>query len=108
LTGFAAAGPAREADRGWQAEIHALYILRSGQRQGTGRSLMRHLALALQERQRHRVGLWVLTANAPARAFYERIGGRADERRTDQSEGWPCDETAYVWEDFPTALKAAE
>jgi ribosomal protein S18 acetylase RimI-like enzyme len=107
LTGFGAAGPAREAGRGWQAEIHALYILRCGQRQGIGLSLMRHLALALAARDRRQVGLWVLTANAKACAFYARLGGRVDERRTDLSEGWPCDETAYVWEDFPAALKAA-
>jgi ribosomal protein S18 acetylase RimI-like enzyme len=108
LTGFGAAGPARETDLGWQAEIHALYILRSGQRQGIGLSLMRHLAVALAARNRQRAGLWVLTANEPARAFYARLGGRADQRRTDQSEGWPCDETAYVWDDFPAALNTLE
>ena len=108
LAGFGAAGPAREAGRNWQAEIHALYILRSSQRQGIGLTLMRQLARALKERDRHTVGLWVLTANAPARAFYERIGGWPDERRTDESEGWSCDETAYVWEDFPRALESAQ
>ncbi len=106
LTGFGAAGPPREAERGWQAEIYALYILRSAHRQGIGLTLMRQLALALDARGRHAVGLWVLTANANACAFYERIGGRRDERRTDESEGWACDETAYVWEDFPRALSA--
>jgi ribosomal protein S18 acetylase RimI-like enzyme len=106
LTGFGAAGPPRETDRGWQAHITALYILRNGHRQGIGLSLMRHLALALRAHQRRKVGLWVLTANAGARTFYERIGGHPEERRTDESEGWACDETAYVWEDFPRALEA--
>jgi ribosomal protein S18 acetylase RimI-like enzyme len=108
LAGFGAAGPAREAGRSWQAEITALYVLRSGQRRGTGLSLMRHLAQALQERNRNTVGLWVLTENAGARAFYERIGGSPDGQKTDESEGWSCDETAYVWEDFPRALRAAQ
>jgi GNAT superfamily N-acetyltransferase len=108
LTGFAAAGPPREAGRNWQAEIYALYILQNSQRQGIGLALMRRLSRVLEERNRLVVGLWVLTANAQARAFYARIGGRPDERRTDESEGWPCDETAYVWDDFPRALKAAD
>jgi hypothetical protein len=48
-----------------------------------------------------------LSANAPARAFYAAIGGRAVHQRIDESEGWACDETAYLWEDFLGALGLA-
>jgi ribosomal protein S18 acetylase RimI-like enzyme len=106
LNGFIAAGPVREAGRPWHAEVYALYLLRSGQGRGLGYALMRRLASALGERERRTVGLWVLTANAHARAFYERIGAAWVDQRMDESEGWACDETAYVWEDFPRALGA--
>jgi ribosomal protein S18 acetylase RimI-like enzyme len=106
LQGFVAAGPAREAERPWQAEIYALYLLRAGQGRKMGYALMHRLASALRERDRRTVGLWVLTENARARAFYERLGAGWVEQRVDRSEGWACDETAYAWEDFPQALGA--
>jgi ribosomal protein S18 acetylase RimI-like enzyme len=102
--GFAAAGPARDAAFPWQSEIYALYVLQRHQRQGLGVALLRHLGAALAARGRREAGLWVLSANAPARAFYESIGGRAVHQRVDQSEGWACDETAYHWDDFPRAV----
>jgi ribosomal protein S18 acetylase RimI-like enzyme len=98
--GFAAAGPVRDPAFPWQAEIHALYVLQRHHRQGLGLALLRQLGTALATRGRRRVGLWVLSANTPARAFYEAIGGRAVHQRIDESEGWACDETAYLWDDF--------
>lgn len=105
LAGFVAAGPSRDAAFPWQAEIYALYVLQRHQRGRLGVSLLRRLGAALAARGRRQVGLWVLTANAPARAFYERIGGRCVHQRVDESEGWACDETAYFWDDFPRALE---
>jgi ribosomal protein S18 acetylase RimI-like enzyme len=107
LAGFAAAGPVRDPAFAWQAEIHALYVLRRHQGRGLGRALLHALAAALAARDRRQAGLWVLTANAPARAFYQAIGGRAVHQRIDESEGWACDETAYLWDDLPAALGAA-
>ena len=103
--GFAAAGPVRDAAFDWPAEIYALYVLRRHHRGGIGGALLRKLAAELAAKGRKRVGLWVLTKNAPARAFYEKIGGRAVHQRVDQSEGWACDETAYLWDDLDSALK---
>jgi GNAT superfamily N-acetyltransferase len=105
--GFAAAGPARDPAFPWQAEIYAVYVIKRHQGHGLGRALLRHLGAALAERGRHQAGAWVLSANAPARAFYEAIGGRAVHQRVDDSEGWACDETAYLWDDFPRALGGA-
>jgi hypothetical protein len=65
------------------------------------------VSAALAARGQRQAGLWVLTDNAPARAFYEAIGGRRVHQRIDESEGWACDETAYVWDDFPAALGSA-
>jgi ribosomal protein S18 acetylase RimI-like enzyme len=105
IVGFGAAGPPRDTTLGWQAEIHALYLLRANQRRRLGTQIMQHLAAALLLRGRRSVGLWVLTTNAPARAFYERFGGRVADNRTDHSDGWSCAETAYLWNDLPRAAR---
>jgi hypothetical protein len=43
--------------------------------------------------------VWVLADN-PARAFYERLGGRAAGRRAIRVGGALVDEAAYVWNDL--------
>ena len=102
---FAAAGPGRDPAFPWQAEIYAVYVLQRHHRQGLGRALLRKLGGELAARGKRQAGTWVLSANAPACAFYAAIGGRAVHQRIDQSEGWACDETAYLWDDFPAALE---
>ncbi len=102
--GFAAAGPARDPAFPWQAELYAVYVLQRHQRQGLGRALLCELGTALAARGRRQTGTWVLSTNALARVFYEALGARLAQQRVDPSEGWACDETAYVWADFPSAL----
>jgi GNAT superfamily N-acetyltransferase len=97
LIGFGAAGPARDPKLACDSEITALYMLQSGQRRGIGRALLLQITDALRRRGRQTIGLWVLATNAPARRFYERLGGTAAATRSDQSDGWVCDEVAYVW-----------
>ena len=41
-------------------------------------------------------GLWVLTGNAPARRFYEAMGGRSSVSRTDSVGGLARDEISYL------------
>ena len=100
LIGFGAAGPARDPKLACDSEVSALYILQSGQRRGIGRALLLQLAETLRRRGRRTMGLWVLAANSPARRFYEKLGGIAGATRSDQSDGWTCDEVAYVWHDL--------
>jgi hypothetical protein len=45
-------------------------------------------------------GLWVLTGNAPARRFYEAMGGRPAESRTDTVGDLALDEISYLWDDL--------
>lgn len=104
LIGFGAAGPARDAKLACDSEITALYILQSGQRRGVGRALLLQITDALRQRGRQTMGLWVLAANAPARRFYEKLGGTAAATRSDQSDGWVCDEVAYVWRNLDLTL----
>lgn len=107
LVGFASGGPARGTDLGAAREIYAIYVLRRAQRQGVGRALLRSLAshLALQfmpspDVGPSGIGLWVLRDNAPARAFYERMGGKAAGERIERRDGGDLPEAAYRWADL--------
>jgi ribosomal protein S18 acetylase RimI-like enzyme len=73
VVGFVNAGPSR--DPAGVAEIYCLYLLRSHQRRGAGRDLMR---ACLAEPGPDEVVLWVLESNAGARRFYEKEGFVAD------------------------------
>ena len=105
--GFGAAGPSRDPALKSDGEIYAIYVLQAAQRQGVGLGIMRALFAALAARGHRSAGLWVLTANATARGFYDRLGGVAGLRREDTSEGWLCDETAYRWNEIAAGLTQA-
>ncbi|MBX9730694.1 MAG: GNAT family N-acetyltransferase [Sphingomonas sp.] len=88
---------------GYTGEVPALYILRRGQGRGTGRLLMRAMARRLIAEGDRNMALWVLSTNTPARAFYERLGGKiVTERGTGHDA-----ETAYGWRDL-SALTISE
>ena len=104
IVGFGAAGRARDAALGCDGEIYALYVLHETQGLGFGRALMRHLTEALIAREIHSMGLWVLTANAPASDFYRHLGGAMAGQRSEDLDGWTCHESAFVWRDLPAAM----
>ncbi len=98
LVGFVAWGPQSDATLSFAAEVSALYVLRRAQWRGHGRALMRAAAAEMQKAGFGSAGLWVLDGNAPARRFYETLGGRACATRQDEREGWTAHETAYGWD----------
>jgi ribosomal protein S18 acetylase RimI-like enzyme len=100
IVGFAAGGEGRDADIVADAEIHAIYVLRSAQRIGAGRALMRATAAALRAEGHRSAYLWVLGENTPARAFYERLGGRTIAERTEMIAKAEHIEVAYAWPDI--------
>jgi hypothetical protein len=51
----------------------------------------------LAERGFTSTGLWVAAKNAPARRFYEMLGGVAAAERTEEHQTWSLTEVAYVW-----------
>ncbi len=78
IVGFGSCGAQRKdgfRDCGYTGEFTALYLLRSAQGLGFGRTLMRTLAAALTDRGHLGGSLWVIEGNGRARGFYERIGG---------------------------------
>jgi ribosomal protein S18 acetylase RimI-like enzyme len=88
----------------YPGEIYAIYVLRSAQRRGVGRTLMAALARDLLA-QGHASGvLWVLESNLPARRFYQALGGQEIARREQQREGFTDVGVAYAWEDLKVLL----
>lgn len=75
VVGFAVGGAARDGDLGYERELWALYVLPAAQGTGQGAALFRAFARACEAQGARSMFLWVLTQNARARAFYERMGG---------------------------------
>jgi len=91
---FATAGPPRDDDV-TGAELYAIYVDPSAWRSGHGRALLEAVGDALPEGT-HELVLWVLAANAPARAFYAAHGFEPDgQRKTVELGGARPEEVRY-------------
>jgi ribosomal protein S18 acetylase RimI-like enzyme len=91
IAGYVMAGVNREGE----GELFAIYVLPAWQGHGAGWRLWQTAVDALRTRGLTKLSLWVLTANEPARRFYERQGALAGDERE-----WPVGastihETAY-------------
>ena len=86
-------------DPRWGSYVHNLHVDPAGRGRGVGRALMGALARELESRVPDRpVHLFCLAANAPARRFYERIGGTIGDRQDlPEPDGgvYPC--ILYAW-----------
>lgn len=99
LVGLVAAGAAQDAPSGRRCEIGALYVLPRRRGQGIGSALLRAAAVQLADLGYIELRIGVLSANAPARAFYEAMGGREMGQGTDDEEGYLLPLTIYGWAD---------
>ncbi len=103
IIGFSACGAARDEalkEQGFDGEFGAIYVLRSHQRGGVGRSLMNLAARSLIEQGRKAGYLWVLRENLPAREFYELLGGTLIDQKVDEQLETTLIEVAYGWRDL--------
>ena len=101
VLGFCSVGPARDRDApAGTGELWALYVDPDHWRGGVGWALDDAAVVTLGATGATRATLWVLTANARARSFYEARGWVADgATRVDRREGpVPVDlaETRYA------------
>ena len=99
IVGFVSFGPEPGNDFRYQGELYAIYILDAYQGKGMGRMLVRAAAEGLLARNFPNMLLWVLSTN-PARAFYEKLGGKFLRERTVEFNGVPLKEAAYGWDDL--------
>jgi GNAT superfamily N-acetyltransferase len=100
VVGFASGGPRQNSNDALRGEVYALYVLPAFQGRGLGRRLVetsfeRMLELGMKEGR-----IWTLRENAPARAFYARIGGTATDNGFNDIGGVRYPEVAYDWPDL--------
>jgi GNAT superfamily N-acetyltransferase len=100
VLGYGMAGPARGDYPPCDAELFALYVLHTQQRQGIGKKLVTACADYLLHQGHNALLIWVLTQNAPGRAFYEALGGQAIYTQSFSLGGVSLQEAGYVWPDL--------
>lgn len=100
LAGFGHYGPADAPVLTGLGEVKKLNVATALARRGIGRALLGAMAERLRALGHRAVGLGVLADNAPARAFYEAMGGVVAARYVDPVPEWPCDIVVYAWHDF--------
>lgn len=106
-TGFVSVGKQRDrglADKGYSAEITAIYVLEAAQRKGFGRALLREAAIHLGKSGHKTAALWVLEKNTKARRFYEALGARPVATRQEVRPETVLNEVAYGWDDLSSLL----
>ncbi len=106
ITGMGACGRAREAADDKRGEIYAIYLLDEAKGQGIGRNLMCEMAEQLAANGYTSLQLNVLERNAPARRFYEKLGGKLVKTGVFKYDGFELPDVTYVWEDIGRLLKA--
>lgn len=99
VIGFANGGLGRAEDPIYQGELNAIYVLKSCQRKGVGRDLLRVVAQRLIQMDIHSMLAWVLAEN-PACRFYERLGGRKVYEKEIKRGETKLTEIAYGWMDI--------
>jgi ribosomal protein S18 acetylase RimI-like enzyme len=99
LLGLVSGGAAERAGSGTTCEIGALYVHPQRRGQGIGRALLRAAAGHLADLGYTELHIGVLSANTPARAFYEAMGGLEIGQGTDDEEGYLLPLTIYGWAD---------
>lgn len=107
IVGFASGGVTRK--RGgtpFASEIYTLYIAQARRGQRLGCRLMASMAMRLQLFGHDSMMLWTLEDNAPARGFYEALGGQPLGRRDDTFAGATLSEVGYGWSRLDVLLQA--
>jgi RimJ/RimL family protein N-acetyltransferase len=98
IVGFCGYGPARDEDKAPErcCELQAIYLDPSVWRRGYGAQMTRRVIDYASEHGYDEVVLWVLERNAPARAFYERLGFAPDGATKVLEDGdWRATEMRY-------------
>jgi GNAT superfamily N-acetyltransferase len=107
LIALAFATEADDDTSGSVAEIVVLYVLPERQGQGIGRLLLMEAGKELAALGFTKLHIGVLTANLPARGFYEAMGGHEIGQRSIDEEGYLLPGTVYAWTDIAALTSEA-
>jgi GNAT superfamily N-acetyltransferase len=105
--GFAGGGPTLNPEMPFSGELGFIYLLKSYQRKGTGRQLLKKVAARLKQMGHNSMLLWVFSAN-PSRAFYEALGGKVVGEKLVDRYGGHIPETAYGWDNLDALIANLE
>jgi ribosomal protein S18 acetylase RimI-like enzyme len=108
LVGLAIGGPANAEELPQTGAVYALYVSTRHQGQGLGRRLVQAVAADLAEHGMTALQIGCLAANAPARRFYEAIGGRVVGEHLVDEDGIMLPEVVYDWADITVLLTKAQ
>jgi ribosomal protein S18 acetylase RimI-like enzyme len=97
VIGFASGGRERAGEDGYSGELYAIYILEDAQGHGHGRRLVQAVAGGLRDLGLQNMIVWVLRENAPARRFYERLGGMYVREQPITIGSTTLQEVSYGW-----------
>jgi ribosomal protein S18 acetylase RimI-like enzyme len=106
VLGFGSAGPDRDGTP-HRGEIQTLYLRPDFQGRGLGRALIDGLLGELRERGFADAIVWVLAGN-PARFFYERVGGRKVQERSETLWNEKLPQIGYLWPDLEARFAARQ
>lgn len=101
VVAFALGGPGRSrdpVDPAYQGELWGMHILEEYRRRGLGRALAREVVRWLAAKGMHSMFVWFLQ-DAPARLFYEALGGRLLRVTQIEIGGARLNYVAYGWLD---------
>lgn len=99
IVGFISGGPIREPIQTYDAELYAIYLLESAQRQGIGTALLKELAGSLLSRGFKSMIVWVLEKN-PSKDFYAKSSAQVVTAKDIQIGGVTLSDVCYGWPDL--------
>ena len=106
--GFIRAGtPAKPLVEAADGHVFALYILRQHWRRGIGSRLLGLAASAWHAQGGRALSVGVLTENAPAKAFYEAVGGTFVRHESYAWDGHELPESIYVFRNLEDLARLA-
>jgi ribosomal protein S18 acetylase RimI-like enzyme/8-oxo-dGTP pyrophosphatase MutT (NUDIX family) len=100
ILGLGMGGPAHVELLPQTGAVYSLYVRQEHQGRGLGRRLVQTVARQLAARGMTALQIGCLAANAPARRFYEALGGRLVGERLFDEEGVMLPEVVYGWADI--------
>lgn len=106
VAGFASGLMLPEPKHGFDAELTAVYLVRSAQRLGVGRRLVAAIAAAQRAHGAHGLIVWMISGNKPARAFYENLGAELLIEQPFTWDGMDLVEAGYGFRDLPALIAA--
>ncbi|NDI36258.1 GNAT family N-acetyltransferase [Chengkuizengella sediminis] len=104
IIGFSNGGRERDNHSKYKGELYAIYILKSYQRKGIGKLLVKPILNDLNKMNINTMLIWVLKENK-SRYFYEKLGGRVVGEKPIAISGKVLDEIGYGFEDIHKVLK---